>query len=356
NIAIWNGSSWSNLGLGVDNYIETIHNIGNDIYVTGPFLNAGGFSAIGYAKWNGNSWQSLANGGPFANAMTNIGNELYVGGQFNTINGGTVAVNNLARWDGISWSDVGGGVSQGTNFQTGVYALASRGNELIVGGNFTIAGSTPANNIAIWNGSQWTALGNGLNGTVRAILVSGNEIYVGGQFTTAGGNLAFSIARWDGANWYPLGKGINQSNNFVSIATVNALLPSPYGLYVSGQFTHAGDKYSNMIALYTDFTTSVPEEEFILPSEYFLSQNYPNPFNPTTKIKYSIPNVGSGLAQTVLKVYDVLGNEVATLVDEEKPAGSYEINFDASELSSGIYFYKLQAGLFVETRKMVLLR
>ncbi|MEP0861291.1 MAG: T9SS type A sorting domain-containing protein [Ignavibacterium sp.] len=111
-----------------------------------------------------------------------------------------------------------------------------------------------------------------------------------------------------------------------------------------------------MIALYTDFTTSVPEEEFILPSEYFLSQNYPNPFNPTTKIKYSIPNVGSGLAQTVLKVYDVLGNEVATLVDEEKPAGSYEINFDASELSSGIYFYKLQAGLFVETRKMVLLR
>ncbi|MBK7500710.1 MAG: S8 family peptidase [Ignavibacteriales bacterium] len=88
-----------------------------------------------------------------------------------------------------------------------------------------------------------------------------------------------------------------------------------------------------------------------LPTEYELTQNYPNPFNPSTKIRYSIPNVGSGLAQTVLKVYDVLGNEIATLVDDYRAAGSYEVEFDASSLSTGVYFYKLQSGSFVETKR-----
>ena len=88
-----------------------------------------------------------------------------------------------------------------------------------------------------------------------------------------------------------------------------------------------------------------------------LYQNYPNPFNPTTKIKYSILPVGTSFMKFVqLKVYDVLGNEVATLVNEEKPTGNYEINFNAQYLSSGIYFYKLQAGNFVEVKKMILLR
>lgn len=91
-----------------------------------------------------------------------------------------------------------------------------------------------------------------------------------------------------------------------------------------------------------------------LPEEYFLNQNYPNPFNPSTKIGYVIPNGVRNLV--TLKVYDVLGNEVATLVNEEKTAGSYEVDFNASQLSSGIYFYKLTVGSFIETKKMILLK
>jgi hypothetical protein len=105
------------------------------------------------------------------------------------------------------------------------------------------------------------------------------------------------------------------------------------------------------------------EDEKQIPTEFSLEQNYPNPFNPSTKIRYSIPDVGSGLAQTVLKVYDILGNEVATLVNEEKPAGVYEVEFDASNLSSGIYFYrvtiqsdKADEGKFSEIKKMVLIK
>ena len=80
--------------------------------------------------------------------------------------------------------------------------------------------------------------------------------------------------------------------------------------------------------------------------------NYPNPFNPSTKISYTI----SKPAHTTLRVYDVLGNEIATLVNGDKHAGKYEVEFNASNLSSGVYFYKLQSGEMVQTRKMVVLK
>jgi hypothetical protein len=91
---------------------------------------------------------------------------------------------------------------------------------------------------------------------------------------------------------------------------------------------------------------------YISPDSYHLAQNYPNPFNPSTKISWQSP-VGSW--QT-LKVYDILGNEVATLVDEFREAGRYEVTFDRSNLASGIYYYRLQAGSFIETKKMVLIK
>ena len=94
-----------------------------------------------------------------------------------------------------------------------------------------------------------------------------------------------------------------------------------------------------------------------IPTEFLLEQNYPNPFNPSTKIIWQSP-VGS---HQTIKIYAVLGNEVATLVDEYKPAGSYEVEFnghsdEGQNLSSGVYFYRLQAGDYVETRKMIFLK
>jgi len=94
-----------------------------------------------------------------------------------------------------------------------------------------------------------------------------------------------------------------------------------------------------------------------LPTEYSLSQNYPNPFNPSTTIKYSIPTDVRGETQEVkLMVYDILGREVATLVNKQQKAGNYKVQFDASNLTSGIYLYSLQSGNFVDSKKMILLK
>jgi len=101
-----------------------------------------------------------------------------------------------------------------------------------------------------------------------------------------------------------------------------------------------------------DPATTLEEEKNLVPKEFILNQNYPNPFNPGTKISWQLPVSG----HQTLKVFDILGNEVATLMDEFKSAGNYEISFDASGLSSGVYFYTLISGNALETKSMLLLR
>ena len=110
---------------------------------------------------------------------------------------------------------------------------------------------------------------------------------------------------------------------------------------------------------FEDYSISV-EPVSDLPNKYDLSQNFPNPFNPSTKIRYTIPSITllgvEGSVPVTLKVYDILGNEVTTLVNEEKTPEIYEIEFSATNLASGIYIYRLQASEFSDTKKMVLLR
>ena len=120
------------------------------------------------------------------------------------------------------------------------------------------------------------------------------------------------------------------------------------------QFTLASARQSlvERVVNWFGVPVGVSNKKYNIPDQYTLEQNYPNPFNPVTKIRWQTP-VSSW--QT-LKVYDVLGNEVATLVNEEKPAGTYEIEFKVSGLASGIYFYQLKANEFVATKKMILLR
>ena len=99
-------------------------------------------------------------------------------------------------------------------------------------------------------------------------------------------------------------------------------------------------------------TSSDNQADQLIPRFFQLYQNYPNPFNPNTFIKYQIPE----FSLVTIIIYDMLGNEMATLVNKEKPAGRYKVEFNATGLPSGIYFYRMQVGSFIETKKMVLMK
>ena len=171
---------------------------------------------------------------------------------------------------------------------------------------------------------------------------SSMDVFIVGNFgvTDLSTNQNFSRTGW----WYDYfsGDSINVTNLIESIT----LPPGDFKIYTTTKLPtpEAG------------ILLDVESNEYVVPDKYSLEQNYPNPFNPSTIISWQSP---LGSWQT-LKVYDILGNEIATLIDEYKPAGTYEIEFSTSFIkhhpSSGVYFYRLQAGDFIQTKKMMLIK
>ncbi len=176
--------------------------------------------------------------------------------------------------------------------------------------------------------------------------VNGNVVNLNWSTATELNNRGFEIERSDDkSSWYRIafvnGKGTSSEPQVYTYSDTWTGSPSTMLYYRLKQIDYDGS--------YTYSDVVVAE---IAPSSFSLSQNYPNPFNPTTSINYQLA-VNSFVT---LKVYDVLGNEVASLVNEQKPAGEYKVDFDASGLGSGFYFYVLKAGNFVQSRKMLLLK
>ena len=171
-----------------------------------------------------------------------------------------------------------------------------------------------------------------------------DEIYVTGNVGVNSGGTTYhglETVRYnsDGSNPW-----VADVNLYAGIGKGLAL-GSDMSLYAVGQFYYSVIKYSQ------NMPTSA-EQISEAPKNFNLEQNYPNPFNPATTIRFSIPVAGL----ITLKVYNILGNEVATLMIEEKSSGTYEVRFNLSSLTSGTYFYKLNVGSFTETKKMILLR
>ena len=214
-VAKWDGASWSALGSGLDNYgiALTVFDDGTGpaLYVGGTFTGAGAALARRIARWDGASWSALGVG------MTNnhvasltvfddgSGPALYAGGGFTTLSG--VAANRIAKWDGSSWSALGSGLT-GDSF-VDVHGLKvfddGSGPALYAGGRFTSAGGVPANNIARWDGSSWSPLGSGVYAQepwVEALAVfddgSGPALHVGGQFVSVPDSEDSLLAKWSG--------------------------------------------------------------------------------------------------------------------------------------------------------------
>ena len=147
----------------------------------------------------------------------------------------------------------------------------------------------------------------------------------------------------------------NISNNYIN-TKVLALCDSIPGTNVNASINR-GSKAKIYVLNISEMNWTNIKNENETASEYSLSQNYPNPFNPKTVIKFSVPSQNSGkTGMTMIKVYDLKGREVQTLVNDYLQSGTYSITFNGSAFSSGIYFYKMQSGDFIDTKKMVLLK
>lgn len=201
------------------------------------------FQALGSGAANGVS------GGVFGAvySLAVDGNELIVAGDFDLAGG--VPTNNIARWNGQAWSSVGVGTENGVLGL--IFDVIVAGQDIYVGGILNFAGSLPANNVARWNGSAWSTLGGGVdaavNPAVYALSVSGTDLYVGGVFSAAGGVAANNIARWNGSGWSALGSGAGNGVN----GPVTGLAFYRGELHVGGFYSEAGGQSANAIARWT---------------------------------------------------------------------------------------------------------
>jgi len=245
-IARWNSANntWNLVGgaSAINNTVRTIAISGTEVYVGGDFTNAGGMPGASYiARWNSanNTWNLVGAANAINAAVQDIkvsGSSVYIGGQF-TNAGGNNANDYLTRWTGSAFVPPGSETTGPLNDT--VYAIAISGTEVYVGGNFTNAGNVPgANNIARWDGTTWSGLLSGtfgINNTVTTIALSGTDVLVGGVFTNAGGVPgANNIARWDGTQWHAVG-GANAISGLVYDIAISGT-----DVYVGGIFFNAG--------------------------------------------------------------------------------------------------------------------
>jgi hypothetical protein len=387
NIARWNGVDWSPLGSGTNKAVYALFVQAGHLYVGGSFTSCGGVACSYVARWDSANWTPVGSGlnGPVF-SIAEYQRTLFIGGDFSKV--GANSVNRIAAWDGNNWRDVSGGVDNtvyalkvtGLNelfadlyvggafiqpglsrlawyhpayqawratewggFNAPVFAFANQSVGLVVGGSFSSTGLGYSVNHLAQNGYDFHG---GADGEVYALLSEGNNLHVGGFFNRVGpspGLYAPNIATWSGSSWEALGPGTNDS--------VRTMVMFQGQLYAGGEFDSAGGTEVNHVARW-GAATDVMSLPAAIPVSITLLQNYPNPFNPSTTIKYELPKS----SDVRLSVYDLLGREVTVLVNERRDAGVHEVKYDAAGLSSGMYLYRLQAGDFVQTRKLILSR
>ncbi len=322
-VGVWlstnNGQNWTQTGLLHETFSLAIS--GNSIFA-GTFSNG-----IWRSTNNGQNWNQIALNDKSVHSIAISGNNPEDSGQ--VIFAGTydygvwLSTNNGQNW------------TQTTLNNQWVVSLAVSGNNIYAG---TWGYPNPT---GVWlstnYGTNWTQTALN-NKSVYALFISGNNIFAG----TDGSGVYLSTN--NGQNW-------TQKNEGLIYLYVRSLL-------IANNYIFAGtDGYSIWRRPLSDFT-GIKNILMEVPASFSLEQNYPNPFNAVTSIKFKVTSEGDRSQKTGvrLRVFDLMGKEIRTLVNEELNPGIYEARFDAGDLPSGVYFYQLRADKFTETKKLIILK
>lgn len=288
-IARWDGQAWQAVGDGFDNTVYALEVYNGHLYAGGAFHASGGVTMNGLAWWDGSQWNQ-AGGGLDGTVMSLCAwnNSLYVGGVFSMAGG--VPVNRICRWDGNAFFAMGSGFPSGM-MGSAVYALCPYNGQLCAGGMFQQG--TGMHNIAVWNGGNWMSIGNiggsGAN-AVHAMAVYNGMLFVGGSFGNCGGNQSNNIGMWNGSTWSTLGTGMN--------GTVRSMGVYDGALYLGGSFTDANGTTASNVVKYTQPTG--------LQSVAIKAQSltvYPNPARQYVQVEWTQDRS----APVVYTVYDLNG-------------------------------------------------
>lgn len=304
-----NGSNWSEASSGLTD--GTVYSF----VVSGSDLFAGTDDGVFLSTNNGTNWTDVSAGLPdgWIRALTVSGTNLFASAGFGVY---------LSTDNGSNWNEVSSGLPDNRI----IYSLAVIGTSLFAGTSG--AGVYVSTN----NGTNWDAANSGLeNDDVWALAVSGTSIFAGTE------NNGVLLSANNSSDWV---------NTEYELGSSWALALTETDIFAAGGLSRVAKR--PLAELITDFE----DEREIIPAVWKLNQNYPNPFNPSTMIIYQIPEAGF----VVLKVYDILGKEVKTLVNENNQAGSYNIRFDASDLASGFYIYQIMINSYISSKKMLLIK
>ncbi len=349
-----NGANWSAANSGLSNLLVfSLAASNNNIF-------AGTESKIYKSINNGGSWSLSANGmgNTGVNAIFFSGTDLFAGtnnGIYMSTDYGTswIPKNNaltsgIIRAFAVSGSNIfagsySGGVYKSTN-NGGSWTAVNSGltnlnvMSFSVSGTRIFAGTAGGIFVSTNNGAAWSAVNSGITNSVcYTFALTGVNLFAGTDIIPSGGSIFLTTN--NGSNWTQMNQG------FATTPLVSSLL-------ISNGYLIAGTGGSSVWRRPLSEMIGIRNTGTEIPESFSLSQNYPNPFNPNTIIGFQIPVS----VNTVLKVYDITGKEVAALVNQSLKPGSYEVTFDGSNLPSGIYFYSLTAGKYSETKKLTLLK
>lgn len=314
-----NGSTWVRANTGIPNIVnnddfKAIAFVGDNAVVA---ATGNGFL---FSRDGGQSWNVPTSGNPSADtrALLVLPNGRVFGASAN----------------GIFRSADTGRTWTATPVTVSTWSLVFASNRVVAGLDLG------ALRISTDEGATWTtAQVTGVSSTVRALAASGNVLFA------AASEGVFSSSN-NGTSWTNVSTGLPGITPLAMVATNTTLFIGGRGGSALGSDRGRGVWQRPLTQL------SVRQVSTERPSDFKLEQNYPNPFNPSTTISYQLP----ASSAVSLKVFDMLGREVATLVNARQDAGRYQVSFNAASLASGIYFYRLQAGAFTQTNKMMLVK